>query len=146
MKFKVFGRMQSCPSIKLDTHINPLDFNIAINGAFSGKVGPFSADIGEIPIRIAIPFLKRRPVVASIGGFPIALDRFQIDVEKAALELNGVLGLKGINASVDSQVDCSTDVELKGDVSGRVGLSHLDFGDDDHHGEHSMEESVEQQS
>ena len=146
MKFKVFGRMQSCPAIKLDTRIDPLDFNINVKGAFNGKVGPFSADIGEIPIRLAIPFLRRRPVIASIGGFPIGLDRFQIDVEKAALDLKGVLGLKGIHASVDTAVDCSTEIDLKGDVRGRVGLSHLDLGDETNPGEHHEEEGVEQQS
>ncbi len=146
MKFKVFGRMQSCPSIKLDTRIKPLDFNIGATGSFKGKLGPFSADIGEIPIRLAIPFLKRRPVIASIGGFPVKLDRFQVDVDKAALELNGVLGLKGIQASVDAQIDCATDIEMKGDMTGRLGLSQLDLGDENTDHEHLKEESVKQPS
>jgi hypothetical protein len=134
MKFKIFGRMQSCPAIKLDTRINPLDFSVDLRGAFKGELGPFAAHIGEIPIRLAIPFLRRKHIIASIGGFPIALNRFQVNVDEAALVLNGVLGLKGIHALIDTQVDCSTDVNLKGDVTGRIGLSHLDLndnGDDD---------------
>ena len=141
MKFKVFGRMRSCPSIKLDTDISPLDFKTSINGHFYGELGPFAAKIGEIPIRMTIPFLKHRPVMISVGGFPVKLDRFQVNVEKAGLDLGGTVGLKGIHASVDSKIDCSTDMDLKGHVAGKVGLSHLDLIDDE---EHFEEESVEQ--
>ena len=132
MKFKVYGRMQSCPSIKLETDISPLDFKSYISGHFHGELGPFSAKVGEIPFRLAIPFLRRRPVVmGSIGGFPIKLDRFQVNVEKAGLDLNGTIGLKGIHASADAKVDCATDVQLQGKVTGKVGLSHLDLGEEE---------------
>ena len=141
MKFKVFGRMRSCPSIKLDTDISPLDFKTSINGHFYGELGPFAAKIGEIPIRMTIPFLKHRPIMISVGGFPVKLDRFQVNVEKAGLDLGGTVGLKGIHASVDSKVDSSTDMDLKGHVAGKVGLSHLDLIEDE---EHFEEESVEQ--
>lgn len=136
MKFKVFGRMQSCPAIKLETRISPVEFSLGLRGAFSGELGPFSAHVGEIPIRLRIPFLQRERVIASLGRFPITLERFRVDVDNAALEMDGVLGLKGIHAIVDTQVECSTDVKLKGELSGRVGLSHLDFSEHDHgHGQ-----------
>ncbi len=132
MKFKVFGRMQSCPSIKLETEISPLDFGACISGHFHGELGPFSAKIGEIPFRLAIPFLRRRPVLmGSIGGFPIKLDRFQINVEKAGLDVSGTVGLNGIQASAEAIVECATDVQLQGTIMGKVGLSHLDLGDEE---------------
>lgn len=131
MKFKVFGRMQSCPGIKLETDIQPLDFKASLNGHFHGELGPFNGYVGEIPFRLTVPFLKRGPVVmGSVGGFPVKLDRFGVNVEKAALDANGTLGLKGIHASIDSKVDCSTDMDLKGEVTGKVGLSHLELGDE----------------
>lgn len=141
MKFKVLGRMQSCPSVKLDTDISPLDFKTSVNGSFYGELGPFAAQIGEIPIRMTIPFLKHRPIMISVGGFPIKLDRFQVNVEKAALDLKGTVGLKGIHASVESKIDCSTEMDLKGIVTGKVGLSHLDLLEDE---EPPEEESVQQ--
>lgn len=130
MKFKVFGRMQSCPSITLDTTISPLDFETSIHGGFHGELGPFKANIGEIPIRLAIPFLKRKPVVASIGGFPVSLDRFQVNVNEAGLDLKGVVGLKGIKAKVHSKVECSTEMKLEGRVSGRFDLSDRDLDEE----------------
>jgi hypothetical protein len=140
MKFKVFGRMQSCPSIKLDTEISPLDFGACINGHFHGELGPVHARIGEIPFRLAIPFLRRRPVLmGSIGGFPIKLDRFQINVEKAGLDVSGTLGLNGIQASAEAVVDCETDVQLQGTIMGKVGLSHLDLGEEEFPAHHDHE-------
>ena len=133
MKFNVYGRMKSCPSIKLDTDINPLDFKASIQGHFQGELGPFHAYIGEIPIRMTIPFLKHKPVMMSVGGIPIKLDRFQVNVEKAGLDVGGTIGLKGIHARVDSKIDCATDVALKGHVAGKIGLSHLDLADDEGH-------------
>lgn len=131
MKFKVFGRMKSCPAISLDTTINPLDFETSIHGGFHGELGPFKAYIGEIPIRLAIPFLKRKPIIASIGGFPISLHRFQISVKEAGLDLKGVIGLKGIEAKVHSKIDCSTEMKLEGRVSGRFDLSDHDLDEED---------------
>jgi hypothetical protein len=130
MNFKIFGRMQSNPSIKLETEISPLDFGVELRGALSGELGPFSAHIGEIPIKVKIPFLRRERVVASLGGIPLSLDRFRVDVENAALEASGVVGMKGIRAVVGSQVECATDVQLNGKLSGRVGLSNLDLDGD----------------
>ena len=130
MKFTVFGRMQSCPSIGMDAKIDPLDFETSIKGAFHGELGPFKAHIGNIPIRLAVPFLKRKPVIASIGGFSLDLHRFRVDVDNAGLDLKGVIGLKGVKAHVHSKIDCSTEMKLEGKVTGRVGLSHLDLGEE----------------
>jgi len=143
MKFKIFGRMRSCPSVKLDTKINPLDFKASIDGHFDGELGPFAAYIGEIPIRMTIPFLKHRPVMISVGGFPIKLDRFKVNVEKAGLDLKGTVGLKGIHADIDTKIDCETDMDLKGHLTGKVGLSHLDLIEDK---EDFEEEGVQQKS
>lgn len=127
MKFHVLGRMRGDPSINLDASVEPLDFETSIKGVFHGELGPFKAHIGTIPIRMTVPFLKRRPVMASVGGFCIDLNRFAVDVEKAGLDLRGVVGREGVKAQVRSKVDCTTEVELNGNVSGRVGLSHLDL-------------------
>ncbi|TAN74303.1 MAG: hypothetical protein EPN14_09340 [Gallionella sp.] len=131
MKFRAFGRMQSCPSISLDTTINPLDFETSLHGSFHGELGPFKGYVGEIPIRLAIPFLKRKPVIASIGGFPLSLDRFQVNVNKAGLDLKGVIGSEGIKAKVHSKVECSTEMKLEGRVSGQFNLSDRDLDEED---------------
>lgn len=130
MNFKIFGRMQSNPAIKLETDISPLEFGMELRGALTGELGPFSAHIGEIPIKLKIPFLRRERVIASLGGIPLSLNRFRVDVENAVLEASGVVGMKGIHAVVESQVECTTDMQLNGKASGRIGLSSLDLDGD----------------
>ena len=143
MKFKTYVRMKSCPSVKLDASVSPLDFKTSISGAFRGEAGPFAGKIGEIPVRMSIPFLKRRRVVvASIGGFPLALERFSVNVEEAGLNVNGTIGLEGIRADIDSKIDCSTDMDIKGHVEGKVGLPPLNLVGDE---EHARDEVIQEQ-
>lgn len=133
MKFNIRGRMQSAPSITLDTHIDPLAFKLSMQGRFRGELGPFHASIGEFPVRMAIPFLKRRrPIIVTIGSIPLELGRFQFNLENAALDGSGVVGQEGIQATINAKIDCTTDMDLKGKATGRVGVSHLDLGDDEH--------------
>ena len=129
MKFKTYIRMKSCPSVSMDASISPLDFRTALSGSLSAEAGPFAGEVGEIPIRMAIPFLRRRPVIASLGAFPLSLERFQVNLEKAEFALQGTLGLQGIDAKMAGKIDCATDMDVKGTVSGKVGLSHLEFGE-----------------
>lgn len=131
MKFKLRGRMRSCPSIGLDTQIEPVDFKLSLQGGLHGALGPFEAEVGEFPLRMAIPFLRRRPVLATVGPVPMHMKPIGINLEKAYLDGSGVAGLKGIQAKISSKIDCSTDVDVKGEATGRVGLSHLDLGSDE---------------
>lgn len=133
-QFKGQGSMHSNPDCKIDATISPINFESCVDGAFEGSLGNISAEITEVPIKIAIPFMKKRqklPVIATIGGFKIKLAPFQIKIEKASLNLSGVFGSKGIEGKMDCKVACKTDVELAGKLSGKVGLAHLDLGDDD---------------
>ncbi len=133
MKFKAYAQMKSCPGFDLVTKFDPLDFETTIGGAFQARLGPFSADISEIPIRMTIPFMKRchSPVIASIGGIKLGLDSFNLSVDKVAMNLKGVVGKDGIKANMHAKVDCETTMEVDGIASGRIGLSHLDLGGDD---------------
>lgn len=134
MKFKAYGRMQSCPGFDLVTHVDPLDFESSIYGAIQGSLGPFAAEVGEIPIKMTIPFMKRcdTPVIASIGGIKLGLDKFNIQFDKVSLNLNGVIGGKdGIKANLKAKVDCETDMAVSGSASGHIGLAGIDLGNDE---------------
>ena len=141
MKFTVFGKMHSNPSMKINAAVAPVDVNLSAEGGLEGRLGPFGAEIGEIPIHLAIPFLRRRGssrvVVAAFGGFRIRLEHFHVSIERARFDLNGTIGQNGIRSEIDCKVACSTEMHARGAVSGRVGISHLDLGeqDDEHPGE-----------
>lgn len=134
MKFNAHGVMQSCPRFTTEVKAGPLDFESDAGAKIEGAVSAIDASIGEIPIRLAIPFKKRgnkMPVVASIGGFKFKLNPFGIKIEVADVKIKGVLGTKGIEAKADTHVTCKTDMKVKGNLAGKTGVVEIDFGEDD---------------
>ena len=128
MKFWARGLMKSTPNFKVAVKTEPLNVEASVNGALKGCVDSVSGALDEVPIKVAIPFMKckkgrKSPVVASIGGFKFKLDPFGVNVDGVSLNMNGVLGTGGIKSSLDCKVDCKTEMDVKGDaaVKFRVG-------------------------
>jgi hypothetical protein len=134
MKFKFCGKMQSKPHMKVDASIDPVQFSTAMDGGFSGSLGPFRGGISDIPVRMAIPFMKRRrlPVVAAFGGFRGRLDAFRFAVDSCSMGFNGTLGTKGIRGKMDCHGECESGMEAAGTISGKVGVSHPEPGEEEH--------------
>ena len=134
MKFKTHVAMQSYPDFNIETRLDPVDFNTSIQGSCEGAVSSISVTVDEIPIRVAVPFLKRRekmPVLASIGGLKITLSPFQVKAEGMAVQLQGVLGTKGITGKMDGKVNCKTEMEMDGRFSGKVGNFMVKLSDEE---------------
>lgn len=128
MKFWARGLMKSSPDFKVAVKTEPLNVESSVNGFLKGCVDSVSGALDEVPIRVAIPFMKckkgrRPPVVASVGGFKLKIDPFCVNIDGVSLNMNGVLGTGGINSSLDCKVDCKTEIDVKGDavVKLRVG-------------------------
>jgi hypothetical protein len=134
MKFKGHARMGSNPSFTVDAKVEPLGFESSLAGAIEGMIGAMAASIGEIPIRLTIPFLKRRgapPVVATVGGIAVKLRPLSVKVGAESLHMKGILGTKGIEGKVGCQVACRTEMEVEGRVGGKLGSVVLQLGSDD---------------
>lgn len=134
MKVKALMQMRSNPSITLDTKLHPIAVESSLAGDFGLSIGAISARVGEIPVRFAVPFLKRRgalPTVASFGGFTIRLKPIEARIGTDGIKVHGTLGTKGIEAHVESQIACKTDMEVKGQVGGRIGTVTLHLGSDE---------------
>lgn len=133
MKFKTQGRMRSSPNFKVDADVHPIGIDSTIAGSFEGGVSAIAASIGEIPVKVAIPFLKRKEktLIASIGGFKIKLNPFHIKVDNAKVHVKGTLGPDGIKGRLDCQVACRTDVDMSGEVTGKPGIFKLDLGEEE---------------
>jgi len=133
-KFNAKMIMRSRPDFKIDANIDPIHFNASAGGSFAATIGPISATISEIPIKLTIPFLKRRrrpQVVAAIGKFKVELDPFGVKVEGASVRLDGVLGAEGITGKIDTKVNCRTEMDVTGYFSGMVGNLGPDFPGED---------------
>jgi hypothetical protein len=133
MKFKALCRMQSRPGFSLGVSAAPVAFRAQAGGSLEMRVGPLTARVSEGPIRLAIPFRRggRLPVVATIGGVRFALESFPVNVERARLELDGVLGTGGIESKVEGRVDCTTEMQATGALHGRLVIPQVEFGDDE---------------
>lgn len=134
MKFKANGIMQSCPRFTTDIKTGPIDIEGTAGGILEGEVGNIGVSVKEIPIRLTIPFLKRKKrltVVASIGGFKVKVNPFGVKMEISDVKMKGILGTNGIELKADTHVTCKTEMKVKGEVHGKAGVLHLDFGDED---------------
>lgn len=133
MKLKGQGSMRSNAEAKLNAKIAPIPFESSVTGAAEASVGPITARFSRFPIRLAIPFMRRRPelpLIATIGGFKATVDQFLLKVENATLRLEGILGTKGMEGTVEGNIACNTEMKMAGKLFGKVGLSTLDLGDE----------------
>ena len=132
MKFKTRAAMESAPSFHVDARLDPVQVQSTVHGSGEAHVGPVSVSVSEIPVRFVVPFLKRRRrqvMLGSIGGFEISLRPFQLGVKGLDVQMQGVLGPKGLSGSADGKVDCKTEVRMEGDVVGSVGRVIVELGD-----------------
>ncbi len=130
MNFKTRIAMESFPGFHVDAGLDPMDFRASVRGSCEATVDSVSLRVSAIPLRMAIPFLKRRrryPVLGSVGGFQITLSPLHLKVGEMGLKLDGVLGTKGIAGRMDGKIDCKTEMHVDGHLAGKVGTVTLEF-------------------
>jgi hypothetical protein len=135
MTFKANAKMRSHPSFAAKVNMDPLQFDTTASGTLDLGIGPLSVYIGEIGIRFAIPFLKRRrklPLVATVGGFHVNMRPFRVRSHGLALQLSGILGTKGSSGAVEAKVACETDMQVEGKLPlkpGKIEINLCDVAD-----------------
>lgn len=133
MKFKTFWKMRSSPDFKVDADMEPIGIDAGIEGAFEAAIGAISASVGAIPVKVAVPFLKRgrKVLVASVGGFKVRVDPVHLKLDCAKGHIKGTLGEKGIKGKMDFKVACRTEADMCGEVTGRPGAIRFDLGEEE---------------
>jgi hypothetical protein len=134
VKFNMNALMKSHPEIDFRAKLEPLSVDMGLEGGLSAVVGALSGAVGEIPIRMRIPFLRRGNLtVASVGGFEAKLNPFGVDIRRAHLNGQVVLGRDGgIKGEGRCAVRCETEMNAKGNFVGKAGNIRLNFeGDED---------------
>jgi hypothetical protein len=135
MNFKAKGKMTSQPSFAAKVNLDPLQFDTTAKGTLDLSIGPLSVYIGEIGVRFAIPFLKRRkklPLVATVGGFHVNVRPFRVRSHGLALQLSGILGTEGSSGGIEGKVGCETEMEVEGKFplkAGKVQINLCDVAD-----------------
>jgi hypothetical protein len=131
VKFEAIGKMRSNPSVTAKVRLQPVTFQTALKGACECRVGRISAHVGDIRVRLAIPFLRPRrrlPLVATIGGFRVGVKPFDLSLTDLSLELSGTL--QQISAEGEAHVACETEITVDGKLPVKVGSIHVDLNED----------------
>ncbi len=132
MKFKSHGLIKGSPEFEVCATSGPVGVKAAVEGSGKAVLGPFDATVGEIPIRVRIPFLRGRGGVrrvASIGGFGVRLDPFEVAAEGFGVRFDGVLGIDGMRCDLKGAVACKMEMDLSGDLPGKVAKASLELAD-----------------
>jgi len=132
VNFKAFAKMESHPSVAAKVRLEPVKFETAIRGSCECRVGRLSAHVGDIGIRLAIPFLRPRrrlPLVATIGGFRFSVKPFDLRMSGMGLEVSGTVS--NLAAEGEAHVDCKTVLEAEGKLPVKVGSIQVNLGEEE---------------
>ena len=131
MNFKALGKMRSHPSVTARVRMEPVQFATSAKGTCECRVGRISVHVGDVGIRLAIPFLPPRrklPLVASIGGFHFRVKPFDLRLDGIGLEIAG--SVQGLAGEGEARMDCETEMEVKGKLPVKVGRISVDLDED----------------
>jgi hypothetical protein len=134
MRVKAKGDMQSNSDVKVSAQVEPIAFTASAGGGMQAEVGPVSAGVGEIPLKLVIPFLRpgrSLQVVAAIGDIHLQLSPFSLRIEGASIDLQGVLGAQGLRGAASGKVSCRTGMELDSRLAGRFGTLTIELEEED---------------
>ena len=124
MKFKAHATMQGGPGINLTCKSRALDFDLNAEGALGLTTGTITAEIGEIPVSLRIPFLCRsKPlVIGSIGGFGIRVTPIEAELRPFGVRVGGVLGREGMECELGGTIACKSAFDVEGEIPGKLTL------------------------
>lgn len=132
MKFQARGTMRSHPGFTLANKVEPFSLSAQVKGGVSGEVGAVKLGIGEVPVKLRIPFLKRcHPVlvIGTIGPVSVKLDPFTCSIKDLAVTGDvWVGGKQGLVVMTEGKVVCSTDMAVDGVLTGNVSLGQVHLG------------------
>jgi hypothetical protein len=135
MKVKGFATVDGHPEAKGKFSLNPIHFETSVHANMDLHVGSISAEISEVPIRLAIPFMKRKArklmVIGSVGGIKVRLEPLRVTAERLSLDMEGVLGTKGIEGQAEGEMSCESRVKGKGLLEGTIVIPPIIFKEDD---------------
>ena len=132
MKFQANGKMRSHPGFSLANKVEPFTGSGELRAGFSAEMGEVTLGITEVPIKLRIPFLKRRHavlIIGTIGPVSIKLDPFTCSVRD--LSISGevrVGGKEGLVVVSEGKVACNTEMTVEGAIIGDLSLGKLHLG------------------
>jgi hypothetical protein len=106
------------PDVKLHARTQAVEFAARGGGTVDVMTGPIDAEVGVVPVRVALPFMPgRRVVLASFGPFRFAMKPIKLSIHSGDLQVSGKIGgEEGIDARVELQGKCRAEIEAAGET------------------------------
>jgi hypothetical protein len=123
VRFKSHLTVAANPDLTFGTRLQPVGVDFHGEAALEIATGVIGAEVAEIPVAFTIPFLpphRRRVVAASIGPFRVRIDPAQATVRGFGLRLGGMIGTEGINGELSALGKCRMEIDLAGEIPGRL--------------------------
>jgi hypothetical protein len=110
------------PDLRLRARMERLDFAMQGEATLAFGVGRIRVEVGEIPLRLAIPFHRhRRVVVGSLGPFQLAVHPVEAAVRVSDVRTAGTLGGdEGFVADLHCEGNCKAEIDFAGEAPGRI--------------------------
>ena len=105
------------PDVNLRVKMKPFEFEIGGEGSFTLTTGDTHFSVEEIPVRVAIPFLKRRVIAGSVGPFGVHIKPFEAQFRAFGIDARGVFGKETAEAEVHVTGNCKAEIELSGTLA-----------------------------
>jgi hypothetical protein len=143
VKIKAHAVMAGDPEVELRGKVKPIAFDCSAEGRLKFATGIIAAEIGELPVRLRIPFLRRPAalvVVGSLGPFDIRIHPLEAELGPVTVHASGVAGKEGVEGEVTGKVCCKTTFDVDGVIPGKVTRVAFDVGEQENADVESAEE------
>ena len=106
------------PELAARVRMQTFPFEVAGSGAMDLALGEVSLRFSEIPVRLRIPFLRRRVLAGSVGPFGVRMSPVEARVAVVEAVARGVFG--GEDSGVDLRLDgaCRAELDVWSDHEG----------------------------
>jgi hypothetical protein len=102
------------PEIDVRVKMKPFEFQVGGEATFSLATGDIRFRVEEIPVYVAIPFLKRRVAAGSVGPFGVHVQPFEARLHASGIDARGVLGKESSEADLHLTYDYKAKIEVSG--------------------------------
>ena len=108
------------PDLNIRWILKPFEFEVCGQGSFAVTTGDMDIRFDEIPVRVSVPFLRRRLVVGSVGPFGVRIKPFEAQFRALGLDMKGKFGRKNAEVDVHAKGNCKAEIEIHGEHAGQV--------------------------
>lgn len=121
MNLKGLVGIDAHPDLRLRALVDQLEFALQGEATLTLGTQKIRVELGEVPLRLAIPFHRHHRAVASLGPFNLTVRPIEASIRIAEARTVGTIGgAEGISTELHCQGNCKAEIELAGDMPGKV--------------------------